>query len=678
MAGIAVRSIVVAWCAGLVGLGLSAGLSGSASAATLDVLSSADFPRMVVPGCVCASTGPGDVCTLRAAIQTANDPVACPGIDTVRLLVLGPYNLTQVGADDTGLAGDLDITESLIVEGGASVIDAAAIGDRIFDIHASATVVFAIGLKLVRGALPNTALQVGGCVRIQSSDVTLSAVIVGGDPLLSEGCETWAGGGISISGGKLRLVTSIVSDNRALGADFNPGNGGGLLASGAEVEILNSFLIHNTADGGGGGLSVTGGRLEMRDTSVASNQAIDEGGGGRFETTFQIADSSFANNVLTDATAAGGGGFYLGPIGEPGDITIVDSEVRENQAGRGGGFASRGVFTAQRVDLVSNGTGATTIGGGGLIYPSGSLFLVESSVHVNRAVLGAGLYVQGRAESTNSTFSENEAVDDGGAVYSDAGSVVEILHSSVRMNTASIGTGGGIRAIATSTNELDRSILYENTPADCNGPVTSLGQVLRDPLGCVVLAPGSPADVNGSGLGWGVFAYNPPQPPFTATQEITALNPAVSAAVTCGVGVDQRGLTRNADSCDIGAYELDPGPPAAADADGVPDASDNCPATWNPDQADGAGIGSDLPDGVGDACQCGDLTGEGTGDSADVYSYRLGLAAAQFAPNPSRCNLADPPSGTVACDLLDVVVLRRNLVGLPPAAQQLCSAATGI
>ena len=653
-----------------------------AAAAVLSVLSNQDFPRNpAAAGCVCESTAPASVCTLRAAIQTANDTVQCPGIDTVRLLAGGPYVLTRVGADDTALNGDLDITESLIVEGGASVVDAAAIGDRIFDVHASAAVVFIIGLKMIKGAIPKTQLQVGGCMRIQSSDVTLSAVIVGGDPALSEGCETWAGGGVSINGGKLRLVTSIVSDNVALGEFLNPGHAGGVLAIASEVEVLNSHVIFNLADGGGGGMSVTDGSLTVRDTSIANNRAIDEGGGGRFLGPFQIVGSSFANNVLTDVTAAGGGGFYQGPLGEPGDIVVVDSEVRENRAGRGGGFALRGVLTAQRVDVVSNGTNDTAFGGGGVIYPTGLLFLDESSVHINRAQLGAGLFVQGRLNSTNSSFGENEAVDEGGAIYTDADAIVELLHGSIRLNNGGSGTSGGIHAIAPSTNQLDRSILYENSPSDCSGPVASLGQVLRDPAGCVVLAGGSPADVNGAPVGWGTFGYNPPQPPVTATHEITGTNPAVGAAVPCGVPIDQRGLTRGADPCDVGAYEHDPGPAASADADadGVPDRTDNCPQTWNPDQSDTAGVGSDAPDGSGDACQCGDLTGEGRGDDLDVYAYRLGLTTTteELLPTASRCNLADPPSGEVGCDVLDVTVLRRAVGGVGPGAGQLCTAATG-
>ena len=42
-------------------------------------------------------------------------------------------------------------------------------------------------------------------------------------------------------------------------------------------------------------------------------------------------------------------------------------------------------------------------------------------------------------------------------------------------------------------------------------------------------------------------------------------------------------------------------PPPDSDGDGVPDAEDNCPIVWNPDQADNDG------DGLGDACDLDDL-----------------------------------------------------------------------
>src|SRR4051812_40779874 len=78
-------------------------------------------------------------CTLRKAIINANtDTAAYPqcasgsGIDTI--VFLSPMTVTfALGGinEDAGLTGDLDITESVIIDGGGSTIDGANL-DRIF------------------------------------------------------------------------------------------------------------------------------------------------------------------------------------------------------------------------------------------------------------------------------------------------------------------------------------------------------------------------------------------------------------------------------------------------------------------------------------------------------------------------------------------------------------------
>ena len=91
--------------------------------------------------------------------------------------------------------------------------------------------------------------------------------------------------------------------------------------------------------------------------------------------------------------------------------------------------------------------------------------------------------------------------------------------------------------------------------------------------------------------------------------------------------------------------------PAAAqdaDGDGVPDASDNCVHTANADQLDVGGLGGFISDGIGDACQCGDLNDDGSVDLLDAALYQRGLAGATPTALPQdKCSVI---GGRVDCE----------------------------
>ncbi len=115
------------------------------------------------------------------------------------------------------------------------------------------------------------------------------------------------------------------------------------------------------------------------------------------------------------------------------------------------------------------------------------------------------------------------------------------------------------------------------------------------------------------------------------------------------------------------------------DADVVAAYRDNCPFAYNPLQADGGGVMTTSPDGIGDACQCADVDDDGIVDGADVDAYRDSLAdPAGLGLTPAgveKCSAIDSPE---PCEMLDVVVIERALEPTPlaPGIDQVCYAAT--
>jgi hypothetical protein len=102
--------------------------------------------------------------------------------------------------------------------------------------------------------------------------------------------------------------------------------------------------------------------------------------------------------------------------------------------------------------------------------------------------------------------------------------------------------------------------------------------------------------------------------------------------------------------------------PEDTDGDGVPNDQDNCPSRANADQLDTGGLGfSSLPDGIGDVCQCGDVTGEGQVNDTDATFIRrraLGLSAPLFLV-PDNCDV----TGEGLCNGTDATLIRHAAAG---------------
>jgi hypothetical protein len=117
--------------------------------------------------------------------------------------------------------------------------------------------------------------------------------------------------------------------------------------------------------------------------------------------------------------------------------------------------------------------------------------------------------------------------------------------------------------------------------------------------------------------------------------------------------------------------------PADRDGDGIPDNIDNCPYTYNPDQKDSGGVGTATPDGIGDACQCGDVNNDGIVNIADKTVLARSLAglppysSVGAMPGFNKCDVNSDGN----CDLADNTIIAHAIAGLAPSIVQGCTAA---
>jgi hypothetical protein len=162
------------------------------------------------------------------------------------------------------------------------------------------------------------------------------------------------------------------------------------------------------------------------------------------------------------------------------------------------------------------------------------------------------------------------------------------------------------------------------------------------------------SQIAGGACGAGIFGFPAPAAYDRSTGFAHLVGPlTLGDVVLWGFPGDQRWL------------EAIPGACPDIDSDGACDADDNCPNEPNPGQQDAGGIGAgSAPDGVGDACQCGDHSGNGVVTAADAVALqRSFLVPPTAARAPALCDVG-PGAG---CTLSDAVTLRRALL-VPPTA----------
>jgi CSLREA domain-containing protein len=456
-------------------------------------------------------------CSLREAVQAANtngpvdDCDAGSGADAIALPA-GHYELTGAAGENSNAQGDLDVTESLTIEGAGSAGDCPAPNSTCIDADDLDRV-----LDVRDGAAP---------VAVTLRDLTLAGGSV----------PTGLGGAVSSQEGDGELLfdrAAILSGAAVEGAGIDSAGG---------LELRDSFLSGNHATGLGGAVRQSGGALIIRGSVLAGNEA--DGGGGAVN-AFAGAPVEISLSTLNgNSSAAGDGGALRLLAGSA--LAISSSTIEGNDARNGGGIAtlSTGSIEGSTFDL--NRALGTCGGGDG---DGGAMFVASASL-VPLSV-------------TNSTISDNSAGCRGGGIRLFANAAPTSLLNATLSTNSSVTGGGAIDNDAgfsgASAVFLRASLVVGGSPAGCagDGPRASGGFNIESGATCGLGAAG---DLTGTDPQIAPLRFNGGP---TRTQMPSSVSPALNAVKTgCPPpATDQRGIPRPvATTCDAGAVEVSPAP----------------------------------------------------------------------------------------------------------------------
>ena len=270
-----------------------------------------------------------------------------------------------------------------------------------------------------------------------------------------DGSGTWTLSGITVTGGNSVQGGAIWSCNDS------------------PLNLLDVALTGNYAGDGGGGVYLCGtGDVVITESSITGNTAAGGGGGLGADTEYYSTLTIINSDISNNTAGKWAGALYLDTDG--GNITIVGSTIANNTAVDGGGAVLvNDLYTVGSLTITNTViSGNHTDGIGGALYSGtddGSIFITDSTISNNTAGgAGGGLYISstglGEIVIANSTISGNESTLGAGAMQLASGAKVTLLQSTVTNNT-----GGGATVIGGISIEADDLTLIGSIVAGNSG-----------------------------------------------------------------------------------------------------------------------------------------------------------------------------------------------------------------
>jgi hypothetical protein len=414
------------------GAGLAAVLvaPGVAGAATTLVVNDALDGTATPANCTTSTVTTGPDCTLRAALEEAQNLAADVTITVPDAALVennpSPSHIYQVLSPN-----QLDVSDS----GHTVTIDGANDADSILQAQCTGT----------SCSITNRVLEVENGTTAVISDVTIEdgnpsdgvgGGILNDGTLTLDGSEVQSnaaadsGGGIEATDGASTTLTSDSFNGNTQSASSEQGGGGifvmGESEEGSLLDITGSTFQDNVAAGDGGAITLGGASnvntvATIDSTNIYDNVTAANGGGiaQDFDSTLTVTNSAFGGD---QALGNDGGGVFL-----EGDSTSVDSftndsigdtgEGDDNTAVNGGGVFI-GEVDPTFTDVTIDGNIATT-DGGGVFINSGTNSFTDGSISSNRVTgnaghSGGGVFIGGGTNSFSGVAIDSNQAQNGG------------------------------------------------------------------------------------------------------------------------------------------------------------------------------------------------------------------------------------------------------------------------
>ena len=503
---------------------------------------------------------------------------------------------------------------------------------------------------------------------------------------------------------------TAVLDGFILSGGAANGSGGGLLVDGGAPTLTNLTFMGNRAGGSGGGLMIINAPAPATLTNLTfmGNTAANGGGFAFSGNDLTLERASFANNTALD----GGGLWHSG-----GSANLTNVAFSSNLADNGGGFAFSGSSAA--LTNVSFGGNRAIVSGGAIANSGGAFTIANSIFWQNGDATGSETAVIAHSSGGSATFASSIVQDSGGsgigwpaALGTDGGGNRDIAPGftagvaaaaapsdvgDLHLNNTALAADAGEMAVCpatdldgnprpggttpycdlgayeTQTAQPDVTVSLQADPiSDHAGkPITytltfsntssglATGVILTATLptelsGVVVTVTANvPITVTGSApnYAWALgdlLAGQGGTIVFTAQTDSALTEGTVLAALA---GIEATNLSADGNDTAVALFTID----NDLDDDGIDDDSDNCPETYNPDQADSDG------DGIGDVCD--DCFGDNASGDPDGDLVCSDVDTTPYGDVDLALALTIEPALTLPNDLVTMTLTFQNVGG---------------